>query len=65
MIEDLAPSSSVAPLDLSSWKKVPLILTVVGAVAAIIGAFALAAFMYGVARDTKFSLLAIFGSVKA
>jgi ParB family chromosome partitioning protein len=30
-----------------------------------LGAFALAAFMYGVARDTKFSLLDIFGSVKA
>jgi ParB family chromosome partitioning protein len=30
-----------------------------------VGAFALAAFMYGVARDTKFSLLDIFGSVKA
>lgn len=30
-----------------------------------IGAFALAAFMYGVARNTKFSLLDIFGSVKA
>jgi len=29
-----------------------------------VGAFALAAFMYGVARDTKFSLLDIFGSVK-
>ncbi|OAI00877.1 hypothetical protein A1353_18885 [Methylomonas methanica] len=30
-----------------------------------IGAFALAAFMYGVARDTQFSLLNIFGSVKS
>lgn len=30
-----------------------------------VGAFALAAFMYGVAHDTKFSLLNIFGSVKA
>lgn len=30
-----------------------------------VGAFAFAAFMYGVAHDTKFSLLNVFGSIKA
>jgi hypothetical protein len=32
MIEDLTPSSSVAPLDLSKWRKLPVILIVVGLV---------------------------------